>query len=29
VVDAVARHIAPWIGVGEDTGIRQLRLKLA
>ena len=28
VVEAVARHIAPWIGVGEDTGIRQLRLRL-
>jgi DNA (cytosine-5)-methyltransferase 1 len=28
VVEAVARHVAPWIGVGEDTGIRQLRLKL-
>jgi DNA (cytosine-5)-methyltransferase 1 len=28
VVEAVARHVAPWIGVGEDTGIRQLRLRL-
>jgi DNA (cytosine-5)-methyltransferase 1 len=28
IVEAVARHIAPWIGVGEDTGIRQLRLRL-
>lgn len=29
VVEAVARHIGPWFGVGEDTGVRQLRLKLA
>lgn len=28
VVEAVARHIAPWMGIGEDTGIRQLRLRL-
>jgi len=28
VVEAVARHIGPWIGVGEDTGVRQLRLRL-
>ncbi len=30
VVDAVARHIAPWIGAGAETAnIRQLRLRLA
>ena len=29
VVEAVARHIAPWIGAGEDTeNIKQLRLRL-
>jgi DNA (cytosine-5)-methyltransferase 1 len=28
VVEAVAHHVGPWLGVGEDTGIRQLRLKL-
>jgi DNA (cytosine-5)-methyltransferase 1 len=30
VVEAVARHIAPWIGAGEETeNIKQLRLRLA
>jgi DNA (cytosine-5)-methyltransferase 1 len=30
VVEAVARHIAPWIGAGADTeNIKQLRLRLA
>jgi DNA (cytosine-5)-methyltransferase 1 len=29
VVEAVARHIAPWIGAGEDSAnIKQLRLRL-
>ena len=29
VVQAVARHVAPWVGVGEYTGsIAQLRLPL-
>jgi len=28
VVEAVARHVAPWIGAGKDAGnIRQLRLR--
>jgi DNA (cytosine-5)-methyltransferase 1 len=30
VVEAVARHVAPWIGAGPDTeNIKQLRLRLA
>jgi DNA (cytosine-5)-methyltransferase 1 len=28
VVEAVAHNIGPWIGAGEDTSIRQLRLRL-
>lgn len=28
VVEAVARHIAPWIGAGETENIKQLRLRL-